>query len=1561
MKPKNRSSISKVDIIELANHLRLEHLFITSEKRQIQKLNENIFTTSERLFHLSWIIRKQRLNLERLVLLQKDANPGHYCFVASALENATFVDSFKKLSSFDSYFSDLMLKLRKNPKLVAQCLIEGESSSMEMTTNVIPILMSSLYCDCLLQEDKILVLHLLRELLIHELSNCDNPRRLLRQGVSAFSKFYKLFSECLTSSKLFLTVSLREAVINLLIEDDLFLDIDPQRAAQRFSREERIRHFGQEKSPSYDDNLSQYKSWIISKLSSLVMKFIDGIQSNIHCFPESLCWLVKQINSTLKSSEKVEEREIWFICADFVFGYFICHAIVNPELYGIVDIHVNHIARFNLMQVAQIIQALALSKWESTDPKLDDLYSKFPKDCLSSVLDFLLIECTNELPAGSARSMQEITRTCTLITEGDLHFLMKFLFEISKSCKSSETKQQICDLLNNISEAQMDKMLSSNESSQNCADELTPNDSRSKKNLLTRVTRRAKGENFNESHLHDPISSQKCSKTEVLVIPLNQFRDYQSPGMLSEEKVLSMELQKRHTKVRMNLEANNSRLNEETESVISSSIVGENVEKKPRFSQDQESVGTSDNLEAVSEAASNQSVASSLDSENENENDNFSDMVSANVSSGRGTPNVSGRETPSSQSSQDSSDDGNDTTAVGNENSARNAADPRINRDTLNAIPIQQPNRPNNREDIDGKFGKFDCKPCATIDETKSLLSDTWSTDVLASDSEALEQSENAAGGANQASGVNFLVTPGFPGQLIQSTLDASETASQSDAWSTDVLTSDTERLQEFDMEETGSITRSDDSNLTRSELEVEDTLASGAVGGDNGVLQNFIYFDEDFSKDGTIKHGVHRRSKAQEAENKAVAEPSNEDIKPIVNCDKQCFNSGATSPNETSTLSTNMQTLGRLSFDVRRLPFTDDDPVSFILPYLRERASSEASDAERLINQRSSITELLSVDFTNASKKETRVSAVSTDSNFESLNLIEFEKEIAVADNVQKIDNGKTRNKPDLLTGDSSQNIQLPSTRFSCTSASSGSTIGSCTDVNNSEADNSSLKMKENVKGDVDEPRESFMSTGAIPKVSNGNKNRTSHARTNNDEEAHRSVRKGFFKLQNFKTTFKEKMKSFKDKKLTSLVDTANHVDVDISSNQTRNETSDEILEKYRERKEVTTERNCIAATNNFTESNVHSIVDDEDESLAFENTKKILRYVLSTVDVQMLPLSTNNSITINLDSSLCLRQNSELMKFLKALLAEAKHMQNSAQIVAIQEAIRFVDAFDEKSSQKLFWSLREDYQRRSPYIAYLTRCRQGLLSTLAQFDNIMEHLLRDKDICNYNLIAACVRFFLERRERAFQFFIQRFQRLTVADEKAQLVEKFLLYLYNAMESDSIWQVASDEQLEIAKAIIERYVMSQIYIYALYPNGDGDMLRDQVLHKHMQHLAKFLSPDHKDLRIPKMYHCECPWPVAQEQILTINAYKTPRDKVLCVVRCCTIIMNLLSLVNEKSVPSADDLIPVLVYVLIKANPAALLSNVQYVNSFYGKLLEGEEAYWWTQFCSAVEFIKTMV
>ena len=47
---------------------------------------------------------------------------------------------------------------------------------------------------------------------------------------------------------------------------------------------------------------------------------------------------------------------------------------------------------WNFIQVAQILQVLVHSKWQAFDPKQSDLYSRFDKDCVSSILDTILDE-----------------------------------------------------------------------------------------------------------------------------------------------------------------------------------------------------------------------------------------------------------------------------------------------------------------------------------------------------------------------------------------------------------------------------------------------------------------------------------------------------------------------------------------------------------------------------------------------------------------------------------------------------------------------------------------------------------------------------------------------------------------------------------------------------------------------------------------------------------------------------------------------------------------------------------------------------------------------------------------------------------------------------------------------------------------------------------------------------------------------------------------------------------------------------------------------------------------
>ena len=57
----------------------------------------------------------------------------------------------------------------------------------------------------------------------------------------------------------------------------------------------------------------------------------------------------------------------------------------------------------------------------------------------------------------------------------------------------------------------------------------------------------------------------------------------------------------------------------------------------------------------------------------------------------------------------------------------------------------------------------------------------------------------------------------------------------------------------------------------------------------------------------------------------------------------------------------------------------------------------------------------------------------------------------------------------------------------------------------------------------------------------------------------------------------------------------------------------------------------------------------------------------------------------------------------------------------------------------------------------------------------------------------------------------------------------------------------------------------------ALYPNGEADISRDKVLQVHVEKLREKVTPGHKDLKIPRSYQYECPWPSAQVYCLELT------------------------------------------------------------------------------------------
>ncbi|KAK6054088.1 vacuolar sorting protein 9 domain protein [Cooperia oncophora] len=276
------------------------------------------------------------------------------------------------------------------------------------------------------------------------------------------------------------------------------------------------------------------------------------------------------------------------------------------------------------------------------------------------------------------------------------------------------------------------------------------------------------------------------------------------------------------------------------------------------------------------------------------------------------------------------------------------------------------------------------------------------------------------------------------------------------------------------------------------------------------------------------------------------------------------------------------------------------------------------------------------------------------------------------------------------------------------------------------------------------------------------------------------------------------------------------------------------------------------------------------------------------------------------------------QLVMLLRTLLAEAVNNREQSLVAHTREVMRCLQIFDNKGIRKLLRTLREENRKRSSYLLYLQQSRITLLRLTNYIEKLSLRTQREKAVVEECLVEVLVRFYLENKDQQMKRFLQEFVILNAQDEKTDCLLRTLTGMYTRLPVSSMWQAAPAHLIAYARKTIERVFMAQIHALAFYPNLDADRHRDELFSKSLARLSKSIHPGHPMLRIPSVLHGEAPWPSAQAEISIINAYKSARDKLACVVRCCETISNLISMAPGMGAAAADDVTPVLVYVLIQ-------------------------------------------
>ena len=172
--------------------------------------------------------------------------------------------------------------------------------------------------------------------------------------------------------------------------------------------------------------------------------------------------------------------------------------------------------------------------------------------------------------------------------------------------------------------------------------------------------------------------------------------------------------------------------------------------------------------------------------------------------------------------------------------------------------------------------------------------------------------------------------------------------------------------------------------------------------------------------------------------------------------------------------------------------------------------------------------------------------------------------------------------------------------------------------------------------------------------------------------------------------------------------------------------------------------------------------------------------------------------------------------------------------------------------------------------------------------------------------------------------------------------------------KNKNIFNIQSESDcLEIANKI-EDYIMNQMYIH-VYPK---EKLKSDIIFYNQTKKLYWITPEHLDIK--KIYINQLSNAVIW--IKKIDQAKSIRDKLYCISNAYNTMNNTIKFSSGKNDNAGqDELTPIFQYIIIKAQPQRIFSNINYIKCFLDDSgLTGELGFLLTQMESATCFIMDL-
>ncbi|XP_045542846.1 rab5 GDP/GTP exchange factor [Papilio machaon] len=196
--------------------------------------------------------------------------------------------------------------------------------------------------------------------------------------------------------------------------------------------------------------------------------------------------------------------------------------------------------------------------------------------------------------------------------------------------------------------------------------------------------------------------------------------------------------------------------------------------------------------------------------------------------------------------------------------------------------------------------------------------------------------------------------------------------------------------------------------------------------------------------------------------------------------------------------------------------------------------------------------------------------------------------------------------------------------------------------------------------------------------------------------------------------------------------------------------------------------------------------------------------------------------------------------------------------------------------------------------------------------------------------------------------------------DELSERVQRQYQRFMRHMDTSQHFAGLDQDTKELLIDFVEKHVMT--YLHELpgvvfSPAGTEDERADRAMSERIQQLG-WVGERHLDCDLDRSNAaCRQLLYKAISELLGMDGCAAPGGKLARVRRCCR---HVLALAGPPA--SADDLLPRLIFTVLKANPPRLVSNINFVTRFCNaqRLMTGEGGYYFTNLCCAVSFIENL-